>query len=311
MLFTIIEHFRDGNARPVYERSRQRGPLAPYARAGRAAFAVLGALVVIVALTSVVLAACNGTARTTPPAAATAATVPATGTAVLERMHDRYDGRWYTTLHFKQKTTRYAPDGGTAVSTWYETLQHTADRGTLLRIDFGAPSEGNGVLYSVDSSVRVRDGRVTARRGDGNPFLPLIEGVYVQPVETTARQVRALGIDLDRVYARDWEGGRVWVVGASSASDSTSPQIWVDLTRLVVTRAIVPTASGQPPLDIFLEAYEPAGQGWLATRVRMLVNGKPVQTEEYSEWQADAKLPAGMFDREHWIVPEHWATQTP
>ena len=29
MLYLIIEHFRDGNARPVYERFRERGRLAP------------------------------------------------------------------------------------------------------------------------------------------------------------------------------------------------------------------------------------------------------------------------------------------
>jgi len=29
MLFMIVEHFRDGNARPVYERFRARGRLAP------------------------------------------------------------------------------------------------------------------------------------------------------------------------------------------------------------------------------------------------------------------------------------------
>jgi hypothetical protein len=29
MLYMVIEHFRDGNARPVYERFRARGRLAP------------------------------------------------------------------------------------------------------------------------------------------------------------------------------------------------------------------------------------------------------------------------------------------
>jgi len=29
MLFVIVEHFRNGDARPVYERFRQRGRLAP------------------------------------------------------------------------------------------------------------------------------------------------------------------------------------------------------------------------------------------------------------------------------------------
>ena len=40
----------------------------------------------------------------------------------------------------------------------------------------------------------------------------------------------------------------------------------------------------------------------------MLVNGKPVQTEEYSEWKTGMPLPAGMFDPAQWIVAGHWAT---
>jgi hypothetical protein len=226
-------------------------------------------------------------------------------------MHDRYEGRWYHTLRFVQKTTRHAPDGGTKVTTWYETLAHTPERGTLLRIDVGAPADGNGMLYTVDSTVSVRGGQVAARRAPGNPFLPLIEGVYVQPVEVTARQVRALDVNLDQLYARDWDGAPTWVVGAASATDTLSPQIWVEPERMVVTRAIVPVGAGQPPLDIRLEGYESVGQGWLATRVEMRANGQLVQTEEYSDWAVDVELPPGMFDPERWSVPSHWAAPKP
>ena len=34
MLFMVIEHFRDGDARPVYARFRERGRLAPDRGAG-------------------------------------------------------------------------------------------------------------------------------------------------------------------------------------------------------------------------------------------------------------------------------------
>ena len=209
---------------------------------------------------AMLLTACSA-ARTGAVRTTSGPATPADGMAVLQQMHDRYDGTWYTTLRFVQKTTRHLPDGKSAVTTWYETLQHTPERGTLLRIDVGAPSEGNGMLYSVDSVVRLRGGKVVARTGDGNPFLPLIEGVYVQPVSTTAQQIRALGIDLGKVYPREWNGAPVWVVGATSAADTTSAQMWVEPARMIVTRAIVPSGAGQPPLDIRLEGYEPAGRG--------------------------------------------------
>ena len=258
-------------------------------------------------------AACGQAPRAAPADDATpaASAEPTSGTQALQQMHDRYADRWYHTLRFVQKTTRHAPDGSTKVTTWYETLAHTPERGTLLRIDVGAPAEGNGMLYSVDSTVSVRGGQVAARRAPGNPFLPLIEGVYVQPVDSTVRQVGALDVDLSRVYTRDWNGARTWVVGAASAADSVSPQLWVETERLVVTRAIVEAGPGQPPLDIRLEGYEPVGRGWLATRVTMLADGRPLQTEEYSDWAVDVELPPGMFDPEHWSVPSHWAPPKP
>ena len=33
------------------------------------------------------------------------------GEEVIAAMHKRYDGKWYKTLTFQQKTTNYKPDG--------------------------------------------------------------------------------------------------------------------------------------------------------------------------------------------------------
>ena len=66
--------------------------------------------------------------------------VPASGTELLQRMHDAYAGKWYKTLTFVQKTTITRPTGVVDTSTWYEALK-SPDR---LRIDFDDPSKGNG-----------------------------------------------------------------------------------------------------------------------------------------------------------------------
>ena len=44
-------------------------------------------------------------------ATAGAQATPKSGTEVLQRMHDAYAGKWYRTLTFVQKTTRYGKDG--------------------------------------------------------------------------------------------------------------------------------------------------------------------------------------------------------
>ena len=82
---------------------------------------------------------------------------PATGVELLQRMHDAYDGKWYKTLTFVQKTTLTRPNGVVDTSTWYEALK-SPDR---LRIDFGDPAKGNGALYTADSLYVVRGGKIT------------------------------------------------------------------------------------------------------------------------------------------------------
>ena len=229
---------------------------------------------------------------------------PADGRAVLARMHDRYEGRWFNTLTFVQRTTQYRPDGTSQISTWYE-----AQRGPRLRIDVGDPSAGNGALYTADSLYVLRAGKVVRTMAEGNPFLPLIVGVYTQPLDQTIAQIAPYKVDLSRIHTQDFEGKPTYVVGSASPSDTTSPQFWVERDRLIVTRFLLPLipSPDNRVQDVRLENNVAVGGGWLATRVRMLDKGKPMQTEEYSDWRVNVPLPESFFQAEHWSEGEHWA----
>jgi hypothetical protein len=232
------------------------------------------------------------------------ASEPADGRALLARMHDRYAGRWFQTLTFVQRTTQTKPDGTSHVSTWYES-----QRGSRLRIDVSDPSAGNGALYTADSLYVLRAGKVVRTMAEGNPFLPLIVGVYTQPVDVTVAQLAPYKVDLSRIHTEELEGKPTYVVGSASPSDTTSPQFWVEKERLIVTRfrlPLFPTPDNRVQ-DVRLENNVPVGGGWLATRVRMLDQGKTVQTEEYSDWRVNVPLPATFFQVEHWSEGEHWA----
>jgi hypothetical protein len=247
----------------------------------------------------VLLAACATTATRATM------TEPRSGTELLARMHDRYDGKWYKSLTFVQRTMQRRPDGTEQHTTWYEAL-----RGTRLRIDFGEPAAGNGALYTPDSLYVIRAGKVARAQAEGNPFLPLIVSVYLEPLDVTVKQLAPYKFDLSRIRLQDWEGKPTYVVGALSASDTTSPQFWVEKDRLIVTRFVmplVPTPDGRSH-DVRLENNIAVARGWLATRVRMLDKGVPMQTEEYSDWRADVSLPASFFQAEHWSEGSHWAT---
>lgn len=236
-----------------------------------------------------------------PAALSAQDTAPKSGVEVLERMRAAYDGKWYHTLTFAQKTTIFAKDGTKRIQSWRESLRHSP-AGTQLRIDMGDPARGIGVLYTPDSSWRFNGGKVAAHTADGNPFLPLIEGVYVQPVAKTIAELAPIKVDLAKVTSGTFEGRPVWIVGAASVADSTSPQFWVESERKVVVRMIVPLA-GPDPFDIQLGDYVAAGNGMLATKVTMSVKGKPVQIEDYADWKTDIPLADAVFDINAWIQP--------
>ncbi len=230
-----------------------------------------------------------------------------TGTDVLTRMHDRYAGKWFKTLTFTQKTTLAGRNGGPPTEqTWYESLQFTAPVGGWLRIDQGDISLGNGTMYTADSSWRVRGGKPGAGNGNGNQFIPLIENVYLQPVAVTIKQLEPQHIDLSHVADVTWEGRPAWAVGATSASDTTSSQFWIDKKDLTLARMILLLRPNAPPYDIHLDQLVETGGGWLATKVTMYSNGIAQQTEEYSGWKTNVALDPKLFDVNSWLTAKHW-----
>jgi hypothetical protein len=259
-------------------------------------------------LAGLLLAACAtspaGSAASSSTATSARTLTPRDGTALLAQMRDRYADKWFRTLTFVQRTTTRRPDGTDQVTTWYE-----AQRGDRLRIDFGDPALGNGALYTADSLYVMRSGKVARATAEGNPFLPLVVGVYLQPLEVTVAQIARYKVDLGRMHRRDWEGRSTYVVGALSPSDSTSPQFWVDRDRLIVVRFLMPLIPSPEnrTQDVRLENNVRVGGGWLATRVRILDKGVPVQTEEYADWKADVALPESFFQAERWSEGPHWA----
>jgi hypothetical protein len=168
---------------------------------------------------------------------------PRSGQELIARMHDRYAGRWFRTLTFVQTTELRRRDGTDTTETWYEALR-APDR---LRIDRGAPSEGNGMLFTPESTYVARGGRVVEARARGNELIPFVAGVYTQPVDSTLRDLAALPVDMGRVGEGKWRGRRAYIVGAANAADSLAPQFWVDRERLVLVRIVLPPArTGRP-----------------------------------------------------------------
>jgi outer membrane lipoprotein-sorting protein len=227
-----------------------------------------------------------------------------TGEDVLRAMHDRYSKSWYETLTFTQKSTTYNADGTTKVETWHEAVGVPGK----LRIDVGAPSEGNGYLMVDGTLTVVKAGKVSGTRPRMNMLLVFGFDVYRQSPEATAKVVKAEGYDLTKVHEETWEGQPVYVVGAEKG-DLKSKQFWVEKDRLLFVRLFEPTqADPAKSQDIRFEDYHPLAGGWLAERVEIYAEDKKVFSEEYSDIQGNAKLDPGTFDPKqfnatHWEKP--------
>jgi outer membrane lipoprotein-sorting protein len=229
-------------------------------------------------------------------------TVP-TGAEIVRQMHDKYAGKWFKTLTFVQKTTRHTKDGRDTVSTWYES----ASLPGRLRIDFGKPSDGNGVLYTHDSTYGMIAGSLKRSAKGGNPLIPLLFDVYVVPVDQTLTDLRTtLKIDLSKVSQSTWDDRPVYIIGAAPG-DEHAPQVWIDAERLIILRQIfVVGDTSLTYIDSQFKQYRPIGQSWIAPECEFYNGGKLFQKEEYSDIKADVPLSEALFDPAQWKTAPHW-----
>jgi hypothetical protein len=153
------------------------------------------------------------------------------GDEVLAAMKKKYDGKWYKTLTFEQKTTNYKPDGTSEAHTWYEALTVPGK----LRIDITPLEKGDGIIFADGKLYQFRDGKARRKPRFVHPLLVLGFDVYGQSVETTAAQLKGLGIDMSVVHEEPWQNGTAIVVGAKQG-DLTTPQFWIDKKNLLFVR---------------------------------------------------------------------------
>ncbi len=222
------------------------------------------------------------------------------GSDLIAAMHSKYDGKWYKTLTFVQKTTNFKPDGTKDVSIWYEAMTLPGK----LRIDFAPIEKGDGILFADGKLISFRDGKAGPARPFVHPLLVLGFDVYMQPVETTVAQLKGMNIDLAAVHEEIWQGRPAYVVGAVK-DDLRSPQFWVDKKGLYFVRLIQPVGKEKKNIqETQFNKYVKAKGGWVSAEVLFFVDGKPTTTEEYSDIQAGIGLSLDLWDPEKWMTAD-------
>ena len=259
----------------------------------------------VAALPLLLLVACHRrpvTVAAPPPAAEAPETQYRTGQDVVEAMHARYAGKWYTTMTFRQKTSRLLANGKWNVQTWYEAMKLPG----RLRIDFDPVSAGNGVLYARDSQFVIQNGRPL--RGDPgiNPLLLLGFDVYTATVAHTTTRLRREGFDLSLVHETTFQGKPMIVVGARKG-DYNRKQFWIDAERLLFVRMLEQTPRDTTKMqDIRFVNYEPRGAAWVSPRVEIWSDGKLVFFEDYEDVRVNVELEDVLFQPRTWKTAKHW-----
>jgi outer membrane lipoprotein-sorting protein len=223
------------------------------------------------------------------------------GDAVVNAMQARYEHAWYDTVTFTQKSTTYNADGTTKVETWYEA----ASLPGKLRIDYGAPSDGNGLVLADGNGTSVQAGKEGTTRPLLNLLLVLGFDVYRQAPEITLGQLRHEGIDVTKFHEEMWNGEPAYVVGADKG-DLKSKQFWVEKRRLLFVRILQPSQRDASRItDTRFVDYRDAGQGMIAARVEVYRDDKLVFTEDYTDIKIGVKLDPGTFDPKQFNTT-HW-----
>lgn len=223
------------------------------------------------------------------------------GESLLRAMHDRYQASWYQTLTFTQKSTTYKPDGTSSAKTWYEAASFPGK----LRIDIGAPGEGNGLVLVDGNVTTVKNNQIAGSRPLINMLLVLGFDVYRQDPEATIKVVEGEGFDLSKIREDTWEGKPAYVVGADKG-DLKSRQFWIARDTLLFERVIEPSPGDAAKVnDIRFTSYQPLAGAWIAARVEVYSEDKMVFTEDYTDIQANVKLGSEVFDPKRFAT-SHW-----
>ena len=253
------------------------------------------------------LVACGRQAQVSSPAARAGAPPAQSisvsdGESLVRAMHAKYAGRLFKTLTFVQRTTLFSASGSPMEQSWYQALSLPG----RLRIDYGNPEAGNGMLFRADSSYQFSGGRMARTASGWNELLVLGFDVYVQPPEVTISILRSLGFQMSRMRGASFDGRSVWVIGATSVSDTTSKQFWVDRDRLVLVRMMEKRPEGRRT-DIRFGDFVATGNGWVPKQVYQLVDGQTRVHEQYSNIKADVPLDSALFDPKQWGAVKHWS----
>lgn len=211
--------------------------------------------------------------------------------ALIEAMHQKYQGKWFNAFTFVQETIQYEEDGSERDrKIWYEAIQYPKN----FRIDYGPIEEGNASLFRNDSMYRFKNGVLEQAVVNPQQFLLMKGGLYHFEVAEVIKMLKDYGYDTE-VFRKDrFQGKKVYVLGAKEG-DLSAPQFWIDAKHFYLVRRIRSLNNGKV-LDVHYGEHLKSNGGWVEQTVKFYLDGRYLQLENYKEIDTSPNLDAGVFD---------------
>ena len=251
---------------------------------------------VTLALALVAAAACHRVPRASAGIPGRASAVPRSGLEVIGAMRFAHPSRELRSLAFRSTVRTFGSD-----------TSEFAERAQLLlpgRFRFAREPESRG-------SGRVRDGMSEAvfaagRRQRRERWVELSTllafDVYAQGIDSTIRWLDSSNVRFGLHRLDEWNGRKVWVVGAE-AGDTLSDQFWVDADRWHVVRVIqrLPTGARE---DIRFDAWTTVRDVPVPRRIVTWRDGRVAMRRDLGNFIPNLAVPERVFDLARWRVPD-------
>ncbi len=261
--------------------------------------AVLSVLTAGLALAG--LGACARTAVIAPEPVAVKPPSAPDGRTVLAAMNERYIGKWYMTLSFKQNVTIISTTGRQTKQVWNQYLTLPGRQ----RIDYVPLGSKSGVLYADGKLYAFANGKAQNTQPGWHPLLVLTGDVYTRMVDTTAMELDSLGFDMSKARKDRWDGKDMWVVGAD-AGDSTTSQFWVDTDSLLVRRVLVSDARAvkRTVNETRYLSYKSVAGVPVSYSMRSYRDGRLYFRGESANVIVGDRLPVELFEPQSWAASQ-------
>lgn len=209
------------------------------------------------------------------------------GQDILQKMKDRYAGKFPAAITFTQTNTHYRADTAWQQTVWEEYIEYP----DKFRID--RPNKQT-LLFVRDSLFDIQAGKLAMSIPYPNNLLLLLGGLHHRSLADVSERLRKAGYDLSKCHKSDWQGRPVWVIGAQPG-DTLSNQFWVDAKKYCVVRTIEKARNGTQ-VEGRYGRHIRMGKAWIETEVMFLRNGLREQYESYQQVQRHDSLPATLFE---------------